>query len=520
MVCCILPVPFAEAARQAQFEALQEALAAADDGAVLLGNLAAFAPVAADALLVRPDSIVWLSLTPRAGLLTVPADPAHPWLLDGQALPNSQHPNPLTAFLTQQPQVLAWLAGQLGRPTALLPPCRGLALLEAPLSFDVEVEAHLDAAGADFELLGDVSRLLARLRQPPVSAHQRLPVSELHAWGQRLSTAPQALALDTDGVSGISDIYEEAPSATEPLTDWLRHQLRQLWRWLGAEDVPADPPYGSAPPLPGPDPRQEAQLRLLRQELQAELRQQAAMQAAAHQQHLAALRQQPVLPPPLTARLPDAHAAQETARDAARETALRAAQTELAIRNRELDVRIQQLGQLVAQLQTSIASPQRTPETAPQAAPGKTPDAVPASRMVGPAHWLRPAGRLALAGLAVAAAGAGIWQVGRSTSKSALPSPAAATLANGRADSLRRVEAGLNHDFLTDDPALAAYQAELLDTTTQRLAPAPAVPSAAPTDQEPLPPSSPARADSTAPAAKPGSPPSYTAADSTTSPTP
>ena len=116
MVYSILPVPFADAARQRQYEAVLAALRADADApaTVLLGNLAAFSPVEADALVVRPGGLALLVLTPRWGRLTMPALAYGTWQLDGRPLPGREAAdNPFAQYQQQLPAALAWLAEQL-----------------------------------------------------------------------------------------------------------------------------------------------------------------------------------------------------------------------------------------------------------------------------------------------------------------------------------------------------------------------------------------------------------------------
>lgn len=415
MLVSILPVPFANAARQRQYEAVLAALRA-EEGApatVLLGNLAAFTPVLADLLVVQPTGLALGVLLPHAGQLTVPALAYGPWQLDGQPLPGREEAdNPFAQYQQQLPLALAWLSEHLHLPADELPPCLGIALFEAPLTFGPGVEAqlhhHPDAAA--FELVGGAAQVPGRLRWQP-AAGASLNEEELLEWGEYLANEPYVL--HNQGVS-------------ETLTALFKQKLWQLWRWLGAEDIPADPPYGA--PLPDQhlrDQQEQARLRQLRQELQAELhqqRQEATIREAARTQELALLRQELAQ---ASSSATERQAEQQA--KAALEESLRTARAELATRNQELDARIQQLGQLIEQLQVApAASPPAGPVAAGPSANAQLPSSATAARPApvakrprpsaapaGSFRRLRQAERWGLVLLAAAGAGAGTWGVVR-----------------------------------------------------------------------------------------------------------
>ncbi|RZK46114.1 MAG: hypothetical protein EOO59_19835, partial [Hymenobacter sp.] len=285
MLVSVLPVPFADAGRQRQYDAVLAALHAETDApaTVLLGNLGAFTPFEADMLLVRPSGVALLVLTPHAGHLTLPAQPEGPWQLDGQPLPDYEViANPLAQYQQQLPLVLNWLSEQFGLAEDELLPSRGIALFDAPLTFGPAVEAqlHRHAGGHEFQLVGDATQLPARLRQ--LAAPTVLDADELLDWGEFLADEPY-VAHEED--------TPESPFAG--LATYLEQRLRQLWRWLGAEDIPADPPYGGGPPDQHlRDQQEQTRLQQLRHELQAELhqqRQEAATREAARTQELALL---------------------------------------------------------------------------------------------------------------------------------------------------------------------------------------------------------------------------------------
>lgn len=479
MLVSLLPVPFAEAARQRQFAALEAALRA-EDGApatVLLGNLAAWTELAADALLLRPAGLVLLVLTPGAGHLTIPALAYGNWQLAGHPLPGRDGAdNPFVQYQQQAPAAQAWLATQLGLPAAAQLPCAGIALFEAPLTFGPEVEAQLHRHAADdFQLVGEAAQLPARLR-PLLAAHPpALTEDELLDWGHYLAHEP----------------YVTHAGKPEDFTSLLAHKLRQLWRWLGAEDIPADPPYGGAP-LPDPaerDQQEQARLQQLRQELQAELRQhrqEAAAREAARTQELTQLRQQ------LAQASPSA-AARQAEQQVALEAAVRTARAELAAQNHELEARIQHLGQLMQQLQASALAPAATGAGRPlaQVAAGRRAPGGPArvtrapAKAAGPLlRWssyrpLRQAERWGVLGLALALLGGGAWGVVHLASPTTAKLTRQATLHRARAASLPNEEASrpspvIIYDTLASDRDLPPA------ATNATLAAEPSAPEATP----------------------------------------
>ena len=398
MVYSILPVPFASAARQRQYEALHAALAADTEAppTVLLGNLAAFSPVEADALVVRPGGLALVVLTPKGGHLTMPELAYGTWQLDGQPLPGREGAdNPFAQYRQQLPAALEWLGEQV---PLLQPPAQvGVALFEAPLTFGPEVEAHLHhhPAAHEFHLLGGAALVPARLRELLGSQADVIAEEELLDWADYL-----AAGLPTAG----------EPTTNSDTTHYLGQKLRQLWSWLGAEDIPADPPYGGGAPPPDHalrDQQEQARLHQLRQELLAELAQQrreAAAREATRTQELTQLRQQLAQAGQSAA---ERQAEQEA--KAALEESLRTARTELAARNKELDSRIRQLGQLIEQLHKPaavVAAPAKQAQALPLA-PARTlprvaPRKVAYRRMYQAERW-------GLVALAVAIMGAGGW---------------------------------------------------------------------------------------------------------------
>lgn len=442
MLVSILPVPFAEAARQQQFEAVRAALAADANAppTVLLGNLPAFTGLALDALVVRPQSLALLVLTPRAGRLSIPALAYGGWQLDGQPLPGrAGADNPFAQYQHQLPRVRAWLSEELGVPEAELPPAVGFALFEVPLTFGpgVEAQLHHHAATHDFQLVGGAAQLPGRLSQYQATEVAGLPVEDLLEWGEYLAGEPYVS--HTDGIP-------------DTLLTLLAQKLRQLWQWLGAEDIPADPPYGGGPTPDTAlrDQQERARLQQLRQELQAELhqqRQEAAAREAARTQELAQLRQQLAQAGPAATE----RRAEQQAK-ATLEESLGTARAELATRNQELDARIRQLGQLIGRLQANAAGPAIAAGAArPAAAPARA------------GHQLRRAERWGLVALVAAGVGVGTWGVVRLVHRPR-PRPAI-SLTHRRREDDTHLEAAQppNVVYVTDSTLAPSAQADTAD---------------------------------------------------------
>ncbi|MFD1467214.1 hypothetical protein ACFQ48_03180 [Hymenobacter caeli] len=388
--------PFADAARQAQYEAVRAALAAAPGGApdtLLLGNLAVLPEgLAVDALVVQPRQATALLLVPRGGYLRVPALAHGAWQLDGEPLAGrGAAPNPYAQFQAQKAAVAAWLGAQLGWPPGAPVPLAGAAVFMPPVTFGNEAEEHLRHTAGDFQLVRGAQQLPRRLRAARGGSHFLGPEALL------------ALARHWQAAWGAPEAPGPELAAAGPLGFWGQ-QARQLWQWLGAADVPVDPPYGDAAAV-------LAQHEQLRRELLAELhqhRQAAARHQAAHEQEFAQLRAQ-LARPAAPAELPD---------QAVQAAAWRA---EAAARNQALDVRIQQLGHLIEQLRAQAAAPAghsaaaRAAPAGPRAqaarAPARQPARGPWQVPVPPRVAARVAARLA-AGLAVAAGlGLGGWSL-------------------------------------------------------------------------------------------------------------
>ncbi|GAB3634473.1 hypothetical protein GCM10027422_00630 [Hymenobacter arcticus] len=477
MLVSVLPVPFADTGHQRQYEAVRAALytEAGTPATVLLGNLGAFTSIEADMLVVRPGSVTLVLLTPRAGRLTLPALAHGAWQLAGQPLPGYEGAdNPLAHYQRQVAGALGWLSEHFDLPMAELPPCGGIALFDAPLTFGPEVEAqlHRHAAAHDFQLVGDAAQLPARLRQSPVSELFTLADDELIEWGEYLANEPYA-----PHQQGVPEsLFEDLPT-------FLTQKLRQLWSWLGAEDIPADPSYGGS--LPDPhlrDQQEQARLQQLRHELQAELhqqRQEATTREAARTQELTQLRQQLA-----QAGLSATERRAEQQATANLEGELRTARAELAARNHELDARIQQLGLLIKQLQTTNKAAQ-VPAPTPPLATEHPAAAVAARRPASQAatqpaarprptsfRRLRQAERWGVVALVLAGLGVGSWGMVRLAHP---PKPRAAATAAPRSKTVLQAEEGAAPNVVyVVDSALAPIQTDTDDASLYSAAPEPA----------------------------------------------
>ncbi|MGI4885828.1 MAG: hypothetical protein ACRYFR_12790 [Janthinobacterium lividum] len=480
---CLL-APFADAAQQAQYAAVHAALAAAEaaggPATLLLGNLAALPEGLAidlDALVLRPHQATALVLVPQGGSLRVPALAHGAWQLNGQPLAGpGGADNPYAHCQRQQAAVAAWLGGELGwGPAASALPLAGAAVFATPVTFGNEAEEHLRQTAGDFQLVRGPAQLPRRLQAARTSA-SALDAEALEALAQRWQAAFGA-------EEGLMPLAEPNAAPGAPAGFWTQ-QARQLWQWLGAADVPADPPYGDAAAAA------LAQHEQLRRELLAELhqhRQAAARHQAAHEQEFAQLRAQ-------LAR-PAATAPPEPATQAA------AWRAEAAARNQALDVRIQQLGHLIEQLRTQAAGRATWPAGASPAAPrppagqasAQRPARGPWQLPVQPRVAARAAARLA-AGLAVATGlGVGGWsllhawgpvRVGAPQLAQIAPipliSPADASGEEGWADSTQ-TRAFSEPDMIpaADTEAIAPSEAPVAGAEVLRDGPAPAAPDSA-----------------------------------------
>jgi hypothetical protein len=415
--------PFPDAARQLLYQRLLAALQAEAGGpdTLLLGNFAvAEGDEPLDAVVVRPHSITLLVLVPGGGRLSIPALSYGAWKLDGQPLPGAAAAdNPFEQFRQQKEALAAWLAPQLSPEQANLQFISGVVVFGGPVSFEPGVEAQLSQQpGSSFQLLADAAQLPRRLKQlarPEID----LTPDELSQWARELAAdsapagaaAPPALAPEPEPA--------EAPSL------W-----RRAWRWLGAEDIPDDAPYGNYPAEQVAASSAEKQrLERIRQESQAELRQQLlALEAreAERERNMAELRAQLAQTTPVTseAQVLREQLAAESREKAALEEAMRASRAESERSSQELDAKIQQLGHLLDQLHARAAAPP-APGVAPATAPGPAAPA-PAAPRVGPGfrqlrQWRRRLPRAGAVLGGVALLGLGAW--GLSQLRSEPPKP-------------------------------------------------------------------------------------------------
>ena len=407
MVHSFLASPFAAAAQASQFAAVEAALRAdADTDALLLGNLVLAddtAPI--DAVVVRPHSITLLVLVPRGGRLSIPALGYGRWQLDGLPLPGPEDfDNPYEQVAQQKGALQTWLSHRFGPGQANLQFLTGLVLFGAPVVFAPDVEPALNGATAGFQLLSDAADLPRRLRQL-ASPEIDLTAADLAEW------AAEWTAFAAGPPAAFSPPTESVP-ATADASGFIGKQARAIWGWLGAADVPDDdPPYGYAPPDVAARNEEKHQLEQLRLQMQADLSQQLqALEAreAERERSIGQLRaelaQAPTVASEATALVSRLSA--ETRAKAALEAEMQASKAESIARNKELDVKIQQLNQLIDQLSARSAAA----GAAPVAAAARQPESGAAAVSAPPVPAAAP--RVASATAAVAA--------------SAPPAPAAA----------------------------------------------------------------------------------------------
>ena len=403
MVHLFLASPFADSARATQFAAVRAALEA-DSGtdSLLLGNLVlADGSAPLDAVVLRPHSITLLVLLPRGGALSTPALTYGRWQLDGAPLPGTEDfDNPFEQFRQQKVQLDAWLQPRFTPAQANLRFISGLVVFEAPLTFRPDVEAALNDAPPNFQLLAGPADLPRRLRQL-ASPEIDLTSADLAEWAVELNDfaatasgttsamaatpgsaviARDSAALGHPSPAGPAANPEAASrsEATAAAGSFLGEKARALWGWLGANDVPDDDlPYGYAATLEARN-EEKQQLEALRQQMQADVASQLqALEAreTERERSIAQLRSELAQAPPVAAEASAlvSRLGAETREKAALEAEMAASRAELAARNQELDAKIQQLGQLIGQLSTASAlvatpAPEIIATTAPETA--------------------------------------------------------------------------------------------------------------------------------------------------------
>ncbi|WP_026351339.1 hypothetical protein [Hymenobacter aerophilus] len=437
--------PFPDAAAATWFAALGDALEADGAQGLLLANLPVSEVLTLPAVAVLPDRVVILQS-------------------DATAAPGSATPD------EQQTALAAWLGTWPELPPVPAAAIAGFAIGAGPAS-----------TGWPATLL---EALPQRLRELPAALP--LPADALEKWASSL--------LDDD----------EDNADTYPTGFW-EQKARQLWNWLGAADVPADPPYGVAPlpPAPATDTAAEQRrLEQLRQQLFAELQQQRLQMEAretAREQSIAQLRQQLAATPTAAAEVAalQARLAAETQEKNALAAAITASRQEAEARNRELEARMQQLGQQVQQLQARPAATSpaagaagaaaAVPPTAP-AAPAAQPAPVARKRpaagsAVGPrpasGQWQLQWPRVALVLGLLAGIGAGGWAVQHYAGTSAGPAEKRSPTREARSDAN---DDGIDENLEAAAPTLFDIQPDTIRVEEDKLdsaaelAPEPAVP--------------------------------------------
>ncbi|OON68359.1 WG repeat-containing protein [Hymenobacter sp. CRA2] len=398
MLHVFLPAPFPDAARQRLFEAVWATLdTPATPPTLLAGQVPLPNGAVADAVVVRPHSLTVLLLHPGGGLLSIPDFAGAPWLLNGQPLPD----NPFQQFQQLQPALLQLLGPWLP-PDAVNPRfVTGLWLAAEPVRFAADVEVSMSTApeARQLQLVADLGRLPRRLAQ--------LATPEIDLTAADISQLADGLQAAT-AVAPSASLLPTEPTADAPtLGTVMQNTARQLWRWLGAEDVDELPPDTYALAARGEDRKHEleAQQVELQQQLAEQLRAIEAREAAREHsiaQLRAELAQAQQQAAPNTAELQARLAAENRAHEA-EESRRQTSQAEWQRRNQDLDAKINALEQLIQRLQTAPAPAQSTAASIPDsvaatvvapkvaAAPTPTTQAPPSATASSPAAP-RPAG--------------------------------------------------------------------------------------------------------------------------------
>ena len=367
MVHDFLFAAFADPARQQQYEQLRAALRDEPDGplTLLLANFALEEDGAVlDALVVRPHGITLLELRPQGGELWASAPETGPWVLDGQPLEaGPAEANPVVRFQNRKAAVAAWLGSQFGPDQADLGCISGLLAFASPVTCSPDLAAWLARQpSGGLHLLDDDAQLPQKLNQL-TSPHISLSAETLTQWAADLAQEPGPAADEAEFAS-------PAPASASP---WA-----QLKSWLGADDIPADPPYGYPAQQLAANSAEIQRLEAQRAAAQLALGQQLqALEAreTEREHSIGQLREQLAQAVPVTSeaeRLREQLAAENREKTAVAE-AIRSYRAESEMRNQALDGRIAQLSQLLEQLQ---ARADATP--APASAPAP---AVPSARV-------------------------------------------------------------------------------------------------------------------------------------------
>ncbi|MCA8832553.1 hypothetical protein [Hymenobacter pini] len=397
MLHSILFTPFPDEATEARFEDLQATLVEAATEGVLLVNLP-LPGVEPLLTLVQPGGVTLFQLVTEGGQLATPDFMGAPWLLDGQPLAEYGSSSPWQQFGRQRAALAEWLSHQPELPEITPTDIASLVVFTAPVQFATDVEAGLEQLPTDeqFQLVPQLHLLPRRLQQQ--EPRVLLPPAALQQWAEALRQ---------------QDPIHEAGPVTNESAGFVARKLRQLWGWLGAEDVPPDPPYGGTLAAGAPAVNEEEKHRLeqLRQQVFDELRQQRqemetreAEREARIQQLRQQLQQLPTTTPDVTAL--QARLAAEMQEKQQLQQAIQASRAEAETRNQALDARIQQLSQQLEQLQ-------RQPVAVATHAAALTPARAtrqPVGRKPAPT-WRLQWARAALVVGSVGALGVGLWGV-------------------------------------------------------------------------------------------------------------
>ena len=429
MLYNFLFAPFSDSVRQQQYEQVQAALQADTSTPVslLLGNFSvADEGESLDAVIVRPHSITIVLFVERGGRLNIPVLEHGAWKLDGQPLhmAATDADNPFKQFRRHKEALAAWLAPQFEPQQANFQFISGLVVFAAPIAFGPEVEEKLSSQpGGNFQLLADAAHVPRRLKQlarPEIDFTD----DDLTVWARGLAEQPATAAEPVTTAAA----YE--PTSPPPAAGSL---WGRMWRWLGADDISDDTPYGQSTNQVAASSAEKQRLEQLRLEAQVEVRQQLqALEAreAEREQSMAELRAQLAQAAPVTteAQALREQLAVESREKVALEEAIRTSRAESEARSQDLDAKIQQLGGLIEQLHARAAAP-TPPGAAPVVGSGGLvhelrPSFTPIAQPLGYRNlraWRRRAPRVAALLGVVGVLGLGVWGVSRLTSDPPAP---------------------------------------------------------------------------------------------------